>query len=89
MKRSAVQGGVVGASHVTCSKNMASTMFQCEECKIYFFSMEVFVRHPCVLQGNKHAVNQNHLKLQFDFQTLLLFLTSFSNGNALRLPTFP
>ena len=33
------------------------------------------MRHPCVLQGNKHAVNQNHLKQQFDFQTLLLFLT--------------
>ena len=63
-KRSAVQCGVVGASHVTCSKNMASAMFQCEECKIYYFSMEVFVRHPCVLQGNKHAVNQNHLKQQ-------------------------
>ena len=26
MKRSTVQGGVVGASHVTCSKNMASTI---------------------------------------------------------------
>ena len=32
------------------------------------------MRHPCVLQGNKHAVNQNHLKQQFDF-----FLYCFSN----------
>ena len=34
----------------------------------------VFMRHPCVLQGNKHAVNQNHLKQQFDF-----FLYCFSS----------
>ena len=32
------------------------------------------MRHPCVLQGNKHAVNQNHLKQQLDF-----FLYCFSS----------
>ncbi|XP_060607941.1 uncharacterized protein LOC132760068 [Ruditapes philippinarum] len=26
------------------------TMFECDECKKWFFSMEVFVRHPCAMR---------------------------------------